>query len=175
MRLASLLSVVVLFAASLLPAQAATPFQPADKLFTVTFPVAPETREDTVPGKAGATYKRVSYAAEGAKHFVLVGVLYVADGPELTAQEQAALLDGTAGSMQAMPGFVAAPGGAVTPVTVDGRTGRQIRGTANGAGFNARMFVTGRNLFMVQGVYAPDDAAAKAAAEAFIASFHFAR
>ena len=86
-------------------------------------------------------------------------------------KHSAALLDGTVGAMvKGMPGL--ATGGGVTAVSIDGHAGKQIQGTANGAGFHARLVVTSRNLFMVQGLYDPRDPAAKAATEAFVASFH---
>jgi hypothetical protein len=175
MRFAPLLHALVLFVATLVPAQAAVPFQPADKLFTAHFPATPQTREDTVPGNPGTTFKRLAYAHEGQNHFLMVGVLYVGDGPALDAQEQAALLEGTVDTMvKGMPGMATLADG-VTPVTVDGRAGRQIRGTADGTGFFARVFVTGHHMFMVQGLHAPNDPAAKAATEAFVGSFRVAQ
>ena len=176
MRFASLFSAFLLVAAVLAPAQAAgpTPFSPADKLFTATFPGAPQKVEDTVPSPNGPAYKRVAYGFEGKQHMLMVGVVYVGDGPALTPAEQAQLLDGAVSSMvKGMPGLLTPEG--VSPVTVDGRAGKQIKGSAQGAGYHARMFVTGRNLFMVQGLYDPRDPAAKAATEAFVASFRLAK
>ena len=168
MRFAPVLAAFLLLASSI---ATAAPFQPADKLFTANFPAAPQKQEDTVPSQAGPAYKRVAYAVDAKSHMLMVGVIYVGEGPALPVEAQRALLNSTAQSMaKGMPGLVLAADGQ-SAVTMGSHSGRQIKGTANGAGFHARLFVTGKNLFMVQGLYDPRDPAAKAATEAFVGSF----
>ena len=172
MRLVKFIPLLLLLVATVASAQVAAPFQPADKLFSAAFPSAPARKEDAVPGKAGPAYKRVAYAVETPSHMLMVGVIYIGDGPALTAEEQKALLAGTVASMTlGVPGFVPATGDGHAPVTVGSHTGRQIKGTAGGTGFHARVFVTGKNLLLAQGLYDAKNPAAKAAAEAFVASF----
>jgi hypothetical protein len=172
MRLVKLVPLLLLLVAAVGPALAAAPFQPADKLFTATFPGAPSRQEDSVPSKAGPAYKRVAYAVETPSHMLMVGVIYIGDGPALNAAEQKAMLAGTVDSMAlGMQGFVPAAGDGLAPVTVSGHAGRQIKGIAGGTGFNARVFVTGKNLLLVQGLYDAKNPVAKAATEAFVASF----
>lgn len=168
----ALFTLLLAFAASATAPTTPAAFSPPDQLFTLLFPGKPSAREDSLPSATGAPYKRMTYVYEGRSSMLLAGVLYTGRDSDNAPEEQLALLENTLMSLgRGMPGLVLDAEGGTTDVRIGKYPGKQLKGTANGMGFYCRIFVGPRHLFLVQGLYDPQNKAAETATLAAVNSF----